>query len=198
MVPDQSEVSAGFFGRRIEQLHDLARDLGQVHGAECVPSITGLDLGYPRDRGEHAQHAIELYHGVIDHRLIVIRLPRPAASFFQPAAHAGQRGTQVVRHIIGDLFHLSHQGFYAIEHQIEIFGELIPFISRSAQRYALAKAALHDRPAGRIDRFDPPHCTPGDGNAGHTGENKYQQDHKREGDIDFPREFVQVADVVSH
>src|SRR5262245_50839868 len=76
--------------------------------------------------------------------------------------------------------------------------ELIPFVSRPMQRYALAKAALHDGSAGRIDGFDSSHSSAGDGNTGRTRKNEYQRKNKGEGGVDPLRESVEIPDVLSH
>jgi hypothetical protein len=102
-----------------------------------------------------------------------------------------------VCHIVGDLFHFPYQRFDAVEHQIEVLGELIPFVSRIAQGYSLAKAALHGGPAGRINCFDPSHCAPCDGNAGHTCQQEYQRDAPEEGHLDLRCELIEIVDVFS-
>jgi hypothetical protein len=43
-----------------------------------------------------------------------------------------------VRDIIGNLFHFRHQRFDAVEHRIEVLGELIPFVPCPAQGYPVA------------------------------------------------------------
>ena len=55
LIPDDIEMPALVFRRGIEQLHDLARDLGQVYGTERGCSIIRLYLRDPRERGEHAK-----------------------------------------------------------------------------------------------------------------------------------------------
>jgi hypothetical protein len=58
---------------------------------------------------------------------------------FQPPAHTGQRRPRIVRHTVGDLLHLPHQSFNAVKHQIEVGGQLIPFISGPFQGNSLAR-----------------------------------------------------------
>src|SRR5262249_57617429 len=102
-----------------------------------------------------------------------------SAPSFAPCArsqHAGQSSPHIVRDIIGDLLHLGHQRFDALEHRIEVLGELIPFVPRPAQGYPPAKTALQDGSAGRANGFDPSYSAPRDGDAGHRRKNKYQSD----------------------
>ena len=102
-----------------------------------------------------------------------------------------------MRDIVGRLLHFAHQDFDAVEHRIEVFRQLIPFILRPEQRHALAKTALHDGPAGGVDRFDPADRAPGDSETGNDGENENQRDNERKGEIDLPPELIEIADVPS-
>ena len=55
----------------------------------------------------------------------------------QPSAHSRQRRPQVVRDIVAHLLDLSHQGFDAVQHQVEVLRDAIPFVMGAAERDAL-------------------------------------------------------------
>ncbi len=84
-------------------------------------------------------------HRVGDQNLVGRRIARPASGAFQSTAHAGTGRSQIVSDIIRGLLDLVHQHTNAIEHRIEVFCQLIPFIVLATQRRALAQATLHDR-----------------------------------------------------
>ena len=93
----------------------------------------------------------------------------------QPAAHARQRRAQIVRDVVADLLDLAHQRLDAVEHQIEVFGDAIPFVVRSAERNTLVEAALHDGAAGRVDLLDAPDGAARHQHAGHGSEHEDQR-----------------------
>ena len=70
--------------------------------------------------------------------LVMVAVLLAIVGLLQPSAHAGQRRAQIVRDIVGDLLHLRHQRFDALEHRIEVLGKLIPFVPCSAQGYPVA------------------------------------------------------------
>ena len=72
LIADEAQTRTGFLRRRIEQFDDLTRNLGQVHGAEGSAPVARFDLRNPRERREHPQHAVEVGHGFVDQRLIVL------------------------------------------------------------------------------------------------------------------------------
>src|SRR5260370_41439534 len=70
-----------------------------------------------------------------------------------------------MRHVIGDLPVGFHQLLNAVEHGVEVLGELVPLIAASAQGNALAEPGSHDFSGGGIDCFDPSHRAPRGGYA---------------------------------
>ena len=169
------DMSALVLCRGVEQLHDLGGDLGEIDGTERCRAIGCLDLRDAGERREHAQDIVEIGDGGADQRLVPLRLAPPDRCLFQPAAHAHQRRPQVVGDVVSDLLHLAHQPLDALQHGIEIAGELIPLVVRSAQRNAAAEAAFHDGAAGGVDGFDPPHGAPRDADAGHRRQQEHEQ-----------------------
>ena len=155
-IAGNGEAGAVLFGRGIIQFDDLAGDLDQIHGAECALSCLGLDLRDPRDRSEYPQDSVEVGDGVADQRLVILANALTVIGLLQPSAHARQRRPQIVRDIVAHLLDLSHQCFDAVQHQIEVLRDAIPFVMAAAERDAPIEAALHDRPAGRVDLIDPP------------------------------------------
>ena len=99
--------------------------------------------------------------------------------------------------VVAHLLDLTHQRFDAVQHQIEVFGDAVPFIMRAAQRYALVQPARHDRGAGGIDRFDPPHGAAGHQDARHRRHHKDQRDDRDDGHPDLRGKAVEIADVPS-
>ena len=49
-IADDGETGALLFGRGVVQLHNLAGDFHQIHGAERALPCLGLDLRNPRER----------------------------------------------------------------------------------------------------------------------------------------------------
>ena len=90
-LADKAEMRAPFFRCGIEQLHDLARDAGQVHGAERSPLVACLDLRDPCERRERAENAVQLRHRVLDQRLIGSGVTLSIAGSLQLPAYPGQR-----------------------------------------------------------------------------------------------------------
>src|SRR5207302_7885271 len=103
----------------------------------------------------HQQHSIEVGDGVTDQRLIGLTNTLAVIGLFEPPAHSGQRGPQVVRNVVAYLLDLAHQCFDAVQHQVEVLCNAIPFVIGAAERDPLGQIAQHDGPAGGVDRFDP-------------------------------------------
>src|SRR6516225_6005496 len=91
------------FRRGVEQFDDFVRDLGEVYGAEPRRAIVRLDLRDARERGKHAQDAVEVGYGVGDQRLVLVALTRPAISLLQPSPHPREWGPQIVRDVVSRL-----------------------------------------------------------------------------------------------
>ena len=122
---------------------------------------------------------------------------RPARSLLQAAAHAGERRAQIVRDVVGRLLHLAHQRLDAVEHEIEVLGEPVPFVARAAQRNAFAEIALHDRAADRVDGLDPPDGAARDVDGHHARQDEDHQQRKRERGVDLGGEAAQIVDVLA-
>ncbi|GCC45880.1 hypothetical protein chiPu_0030129, partial [Chiloscyllium punctatum] len=96
-----------------------------------------------------------------------------------------------------DLLDVAHQGLDAIQHQIEILGNAIPFVVTAAERDALVEAGEHDGAAGRIDRFDAADRPPRDPDAGGS---RQPDDQHHNGDPcgpDLRHEAVEIADIAA-
>src|SRR5258708_21405913 len=156
-IADNSETGAVLLGRGIVQLDHLAGDFDQVHGAERALSRLGLDLRNPRDGREYPQHSIEVGDRVADQQLIILANALTVIGLLQPSAHSGQRRSQVVRDIVAYLLDLPHQCFDAVQHQVKVLGNAVPFVIAAAERDTLVETAEHDGSAGSVDRFNPPH-----------------------------------------
>jgi hypothetical protein len=102
-----------------------------------------------------------------------------------------------VRDVVRDLLDLAHQGLDAIEHQVEVLGDLIPFVARSAQRNPLPEAVMHDGAAGRVDGLDPSDRAPRDRNARHARQHQEQYEAPGERRPGLAGELVEVADILS-
>src|SRR5204863_9776378 len=101
-------MRALFLRRRIKQLYNLARNLGQVDSAERCRSVTRLNLRNSRERVEHSEHAVEVCYNIPDQRLP--NHPVEAiVSFLQTSAHAVQRRASVVCDIVTNLLQFAHQ-----------------------------------------------------------------------------------------
>ena len=116
----------------------------------------------------------------------------------QPSAHARQRRPEVVRDIVAHLPDLSHQCFDAVQHQVKVLRNAIPFVMGAAERDAPIQAALHDGPAGGVDRFNPPHCPARHEDARDPRNHKQQCGGRDYGRPDLVSEAVEVADIPSH
>src|SRR5450631_3317422 len=173
-IADNAETGAVRFSRGIVQLDNLAGDFDQIHGAEPAFSGLGLDLRNPHDRREYPQHGIEVGDRVADQRLIILSHAPTVIGLLQPSAHSRQRRPQVVRDIVADLLDLPHQGFDAVQHQVEVLRNAIPFVVGAAERNTLVETALHDGPAGGVDLLDPPHRPPRYQDAGDPRDHEYQ------------------------
>ena len=57
--------------------------------------------------------------------------------FLQTPTHSCKRRPEVVGQIVAHLLYLAHQCFDAIQHQIEVFSNAIPFVMGAAERDAL-------------------------------------------------------------
>ena len=156
-IPDNGETGAVLFGCGIVQFDNLAGDFDQIHVAERALSRLGLNLRDPRDGGEYPQDGIEVGDRVADQQLIILANALTVIGLLQPSAHSRQRRPQVVRNIVADLLDLSHQRLDAVQHQIEVLRDAIPFVMGAAERNPLVETAEHDGPAGGVDLFNPPY-----------------------------------------
>jgi hypothetical protein len=107
-IADDGETGALLFSRGIVQLHNLAGDIHQIHGAERALSCLGLDLRNPHQRREYPQNGIEVGDRVADQRMVVRADALAVIGLLQPSAHARQRRPEVVRDIVAHLLDLSH------------------------------------------------------------------------------------------
>ena len=116
-----------------------------------------------RSTAVEVRHRVTDQTGLVAVHSIAIACHRPPSR--RPHAESGR--PQIVRHIVGDLFHLRTSNASDATRSIEVrFAESsIPFsVLRPAQGGSgLTEAALHDGAAGRVDGFDLPHRTPCDG-----------------------------------
>src|SRR5512132_1852249 len=115
---------------------------------------------------------------------------------FQSSTDAGQWRAQIVRYIVGDLFYFLHQCFDAIEHRVEVFCNVIPFIVRPAKRNTLVQTALHDSATGHVDCLDPSYGATRDQNGGHAGQDEYQGNAPYERRLDASSEGVKVVSIL--
>ena len=87
--------------------------------------------------------------------MVLAEIELPVIGPFEPAAHARQRGPQIMRDVVGDLPVRLDELLDAVEHRIEVGGKPIPFIPSAAQRYALAQPGFDNFAARCVYRFDP-------------------------------------------
>src|SRR5215813_8036670 len=190
------DVPASFLGRGVEQLRHLAGHLGQVDDAEPAARIQHLDPRDPEQRREHAQDGVELPRRIGDERLTSLTIELLTSSRLQPTAQARQRGSEIVRHVVGDLSDLLHQILDPAEHAVEIGGQLVPFVLRAAQWYPPSKTVLHDLPGGRVHGLDPSDRAPCHEDTGDGGEHERQDcpvEKRRLGDPDESIEIVEAS-----
>src|SRR4029453_3518741 len=157
-----------------------------------------FNLGNSCNRGEYPQNGVEIRDGVVNQRLVVLTVALAMMGLFKSSAHTRQRGPQIVRHVVRDLSYLLHQYFDAIEHQVEVFCNLIPFVTRPAEWNTFVEAALHDRTTGCVNRIYSSHRAACDHNACHSSENEDQPDARYESDLDIPCKCIEVVDVSPH
>ena len=118
----------------------------------------------------------------------------------QHALDVVQRTIPVLKRSLDQMFELLRQGsrreaiafydrdltahFNAIQHQIEILGNAIPFVVAAAERDPPVETAEHDGPAGGVNGFDPPHGAAGYQDACDPREDEYQRDTEEHGHLD--------------
>ena len=90
-----------------------------------------------------------------------------------------------MRDVIAYLPDLAHQHFDAVQHQVEILGNPIPFVVTAAERDTLVKTAEHDLTTGGVDGFDPTDRAAGYQDARNPRETEYQHDAIEHGHLDL-------------
>src|SRR4029453_683714 len=86
----------------------------------------------------------------------------------------------------------------AIEHRVEVFCNVIPFIVRPARRNTLVQTALHDSATGHVDCLDPSYGATRDQKGGHAGHDEYQGNAPYERRLDASFEGVKVVSILAH
>ena len=152
----------------------------------------------PRDGGEYPQDGIEVGDRIADQQLIILANALTVIGLLQPSAHSRQRRSQVVRNIVAYLLYLVHQCFDAVQHQVKVLGNTIPFVMAAAQRDTLVETAEHDGSAGSVDRFNPPHGPARHQDARDPRNHKQQCGDRDHGHLDLIGKPVELADIPSH
>jgi len=119
-------TGAVLFGRSIVQLDDLPGDLDRFT-IRNAPLRPGPRICAIRSVTEYPQHGIEGGNRIADQRLSSRRSAAVIGLLQRPRMRV-RRGPQVVRNIVADLLDLPHQCLDAIQHQVEVLCNAIPFV----------------------------------------------------------------------
>ena len=103
-----------------------------------------------------------------------------------------------MRNIVAHLLHLAHQCLDALQHQVEVFRNAIPFVMAAAERDTLVEAALHDGTAGGVDLLDPPDSAARHQNAREPRKHHQQGADRDHGGLDLIGKVVELADVPAY
>lgn len=138
-----------FFGHDVVEFGEVVADGAQAFVFEVVFGAA-FDLGDVQQGVEGFQQVFGVCDGVGDDfaqgaRFAVAVKQRD----FHAVAHAVERAAQVVRDVVGDLPLAGDERFDAVEHVVQVVGELVHFVGViGADGDALGEVAVHDAPRG--------------------------------------------------
>ena len=109
-----------------------------------------FDLGDIQERVEGFEEVFGVFDGVGDDFAQGARFAVAVEQrHFHAVAHAVERAAQVVRDVVGDLPLAGDERFDAVEHVVQVVGELVHFVGViGADGDALGEVAVHDAPRG--------------------------------------------------
>ncbi len=146
----------GVLGDRLVGLDQAQHQGREVDLGEVGAAGAGLDLGDPQQRGEGREDRIRVLDRPVDGALVDQGLGRAEPRQLQPMAEPAERRAEVVRDVVGDLLQVQEQRLDAVEHAVEVKGQLGELVARArAHRDATTERAALDLAARPVDGLDP-------------------------------------------
>jgi len=91
------------FGSGLEQTNNLTREFRQIDRLKCGPLRLRLYARDPQERGKNPQYVVQFGNREAEQRAVSVWDMRLRIGLLQTASDPRQRGSEIVRDIVGDL-----------------------------------------------------------------------------------------------
>ena len=193
--PDERHLPALLLGVGLVELGGVPREGPEVQRGEPFPGGPGLDARDAEKGREGREQSVGFPDRGLHRRGRRPAQPALVAERLQPGAKPGERGLEVVRDVVGDPADPVHELLDAVEHRVELLGELVEVVAGSAGGDPAREVPAHDLPARAVDRIDPAKRAPAHRERPRDREEEGEAEAPCEGEPDAPARPVDLVHV---